>query len=174
MPPTLLPTTQIAVSNEPPEGAGNCHGTTDLSTHSALSDEQCTNFAIFMQNAVRARTAPDRSLRHPQRHHSAPIRPNSAPKIILVGGTTVLPPDPSHDAPTRAPTHAPTPCPTAPLVGPRPVRPVRPRRTVLVGALAARALLLPRPHVVDSKGYGPGTTRMGRSRKCSRWETVQW
>ena len=172
MPPTLLPTTQIAVSNEPPEGAGNCHGTTDLSTHSALSDEQCTNFAIFMQNAVRARTAPGRSLRPHSAPIRRPIRPNSAPKIILVGGSTVVPPDPSHDAPTRAPTHAPTPCPTAPLVGPRPVRPVRPG-TVLVGALAALTLLLPRSHVVDSKGYGPGTTWMGRSRECSRGETIQ-
>ena len=172
MPPTLLPTTQIAVSNEPPCGAGNCHGTTDLSTHSALSDEQCINFAIFMQNAVRARTARGVGLcATPSAPIFAPIRPNSAPKIILVGGSTVVPV--SHDAPTRAPTHAPTPCPTAPLVGPRPVRPVRPRRTVLVGALAARALLLPRPHVVDSKGYGPGTTWMGRSRECSRGENVQ-
>ena len=86
MPPTLLPTTQIAVSNEPPCGAGNCHGTTDLSTHSALSDEQCTNFAIFMQNAVRARTAPGWVFAPPQRPHFRPNSPQFGAKNYLGGG----------------------------------------------------------------------------------------
>ena len=110
-----------------------------------------------------------RSLRLPQRPNS----PQFGAKNYLGGGYYGTTAGPSRDAPTRAPTHAPTPCPTAPLVGPRrgTVRPVRPRRpggAVLVDALAAVTLLLPRSHVVDSKGYGPGTTWMGRSRKCSR------